>query len=506
MLQTLKELLVVTVIAMAVFRLARPAALSFMTSADFGRRRNAWFALTFTAFLAPDIWVFMAVAAVILLRLGRRDPNPAAAFLLLLYAIPPMSVRVPMIGISFLVNLDYPLLLCLCLMLRPALRIFRSGKVGFDRLDFFVLAYLMLTSVFFALPEVSRGIVMTPTVTDNLRRMVETFLGLFIPYFVISRCGPTPRSTLENMAAYCLSAGVLAAIGVFESARHWLLYADIMSRLGGAVQVYLMRGDSLRAMASTGHSLALGVILAMTFAVWLGLQVHVKGTGRRFGITALFIAGLIAAYSRGPWIAAAVAFFLFTALRPRALPRLLQATLVCALIAGVIAMTPIGSRIAEVLPFLGGTVDSGNIDYRQRLFDRSWEVIQQSPLLGDRWALLKLQDLRQGQGIIDLMNGYTAILIGSGFAGLALYLAFVLLAFSRAWGFYRRSLLQSDPDLAMAGAGILACLAAISLLAYSAGTMTQAITLSAGLAAAVARSTKEPRARSQIDATRPTHS
>ena len=493
MLQTLKELLVVAVIAAIVFRMARPLALRFMSPEDFRRRRNTWFAITLTAFLAPNIWVFMFVGAIFLVLLARRDSNPAAVFLMMQHVVPPMSVRVPMVGLSFLANLDYQLLLALCLTLPAALRIMRAGKTGFDRLDFLVLTYLMFTCVFFILPEVSPGILMTPTATDYLRRMVETVLGAFVPYFVISRCGPGARPAIDAMAAYCLACAVLAAIGIFEALRHWLLYAGIMTRLGNATQIYLMRGDTLRAMASTGHSLALGVALAMAFAMWLGLQYGVKENRRKLAVTALLAAGLIAAYSRGPWLASVFAFFMISVLRPRAVSGVFKAGVAFALVASLVAISPLGHKIADVLPFLGGTVDSGNIDYRERLLTRSWEVAQQSPILGDRWALLKLQDMRQGQGIIDLMNGYMAILCGSGYVGFAMYAMILLLGVFRARMFYQRYL-KTEPNLAMAGAGVLVTLLTISVLVYSSGRIDTQVILTVGLAAALARSLKTRRA------------
>ena len=38
------------------------------------------------------------------------------------------------------------------------------------------------------------------------------------------------------------------------------------------LDAYLMRGDSLRAQAATGHSITLGYIFAMAIACWLHLR------------------------------------------------------------------------------------------------------------------------------------------------------------------------------------------------------------------------------------------
>jgi O-antigen ligase len=109
------------------------------------------------------------------------------------------------------------------------------------------------------------------------------------------------------------------------------------------------------------------------------------------------------------------------------------------------------------LPFFGGQVDNFNVVYRQRLFDRSWQVIQESPMLGDQAALLKMQDLRQGEGIIDLVNTYMGILLENGFVGMTLFLSFILIALANAWSFSRRTM-HDDPDLGLMGASLVSCI------------------------------------------------
>src|SRR5262249_53999056 len=172
--QHLKQLLFVLAIAWAVFRFARPVALLFSNQRDFLCRRNAWYALTIAAFLSPTFPLFCLVAAVIIIWAARRDSNPAALYLMLLNVVPEFTWRVPMIGISSLVDLDFPMLLSLCLMAPAALRVAKSEQPpALRRLplaDYCLLAYLALTSVYFLLPEISRRVLMTPTATDRLSR------------------------------------------------------------------------------------------------------------------------------------------------------------------------------------------------------------------------------------------------------------------------------------------------------------------------------------------------
>jgi O-antigen ligase len=115
------------------------------------------------------------------------------------------------------------------------------------------------------------------------------------------------------------------------------------------------------------------------------------------------------------------------------------------------------------LPFLGGHVDSFNVVYRQRLWDRAWQIIQQSPMLGDDAALLQMQDLRQGQGIIDLVNTYIGILLDNGFVGLSLFLAFILGPLIKVCRLSRMRF-REDPDFGRLGAAIACSIVALLLM------------------------------------------
>ena len=152
--------------------------------------------------------------------------------------------------------------------------------------------------------------------------------------------------------------------------------------------------------------------------------------------------------------------FLFAALQPRPLSKLFKATGGALIIGMLVYLSPLGDKIVSVLPWFGGNVDNGNVIYRERLWDRSWQIIQDSPFLGDQGAMLKMQDLRQGEGIIDLVNTYVGILLDNGFVGLALFLLFILSAVFKAWAGNRRTM-SSDEDLCLMGASLVACIIAM---------------------------------------------
>jgi O-antigen ligase len=470
--QSIKELIVVLIISIGVFKLVQPVAHRYCLESDFKNRRNVWLILTCAVFLAPNFWVFVFVATPLLIRLGRQDSNPAAAFLFLLFLLPAVSVRIPMIGLSFLINLDFHLLLTFCLLV-PAARSFWKDKNGLAEpglraTDVLLLAYCLLTSFVFVLPEIGRGILMDKTFTDCLRRLISISFGLFVPYFVISRTSTNRAAVNDMIASFSIKCALLATVAIFEGSRHWLLYGEVRSRWGEGAGGYLGRGGDIRAMASTGHPLLLGYLLALAFGFWLYLQQGVESRASRIMITGLFLFGLVASYSRGPWMAAIFIYFAFAALGPRGMTRSFKAAAITSLLGLAVAISPLGKKVASVIPYFGGTVDIGNIEYRDKLFARSWEIIMNQPWFGDQRALLKMESLRQGEGIIDLINGYIIILLNNGFVGLSLFLGFVLIASFRAYKVSARAG-ASDPELGKLGACLVACTLGALLLTWGAG-------------------------------------
>jgi hypothetical protein len=460
---SLKELVVILVIAGAVFRLARPIALTFSSAADYSRRRNAWYALTAAAFICPSFWLYAAIAMPILFIVGRRDSNPGAVYLLLLQVIPPVSFSIPMLGLSRLFDIDHYLLLSFCVMVPAALRLRRSkhraGIRGLEWMDISLLAYGLLTAALYLHPEVARGVLNRSTVTDDVRRAFVFYVGVYVPYFVVSRSASSRRLLLEDMSALCVACALMAALAIFEGTRHWLLFNELPLRWGFDIGFtsYYFRGDTLRAMASAGQPLALGYVLGIALGFWFYLQSRVSFARYRVGVTILLLLGLIATYSRGPWLGAALIFIAYNWFRPRAMSALMKAGGGALILAMVISFTPIGAKIARLLPSFSVSSADESVIYRHRLLDRAFDIIRERPMLGDQYALLKMQDLRQGEGIIDIINTYVGVVLASGLVGLALFLNIILIGLFKAWALSKRTY-GSDPDFGAAGASLVACI------------------------------------------------
>ncbi|HEY6926909.1 MAG TPA: O-antigen ligase family protein [Steroidobacteraceae bacterium] len=477
MMLALKELIVVWAISAVVFRLATPVAVRFSSPEDLSRRCKIWYLLTGAAFLSPNFWVYVAIAAPALVRAARKDSNPVALYLMLLHVIPPIPVLIPVPGINSLFPLDNYRLLAFCVLIPTMYRLRRCDNPhrirGLQAMDVMLLGYGLLQTVLFVPPDLPSHIILQDSATNVIRRGVLFYIDVYLLYFVVSRSCSSRRNLCEAQAAFCLSSAVQAALALFEFVRHWLLYVDIAARWTGdaGASFYLLRGEMLRAQVTAGHALALGFLLALAFGFWLNLQSEIPSRARRIGITCLYWLGLLGAYSRSPWFGALLIYFTFQALQPRAVARLMKALVTSAALIGAILVSPLGRRITDVLPFAGGKVDSGSGEYRARLAQRSWDIIQQHPFFGDQLAYQKMEDLRQGQGIIDLVNSYAQVALFYGICGLALFVGVIALGLLKVL-YAMSQTLRDDPRSRQLGK---------SLLASSAGMLFMMATNSFGI-------------------------
>ena len=423
----LRALVVILILATTVFAFAKaPACALASTSGDFERRRNLWLAITLTAFLAHNFWIYIVVVAALLLFALPREPNRLAMFFFLLFAVPAIDAEITGLGvIRYFFTLHYVRLLELTVLL-PAFLLLRkqpdSERFGRSLPDKLIAGYVILICV------LTLG---ASTVTHTLRSGVfYAFIDIFLPYYVASRSLKNLQGFRDALMAFVVAALVLSAIGVFEFARHWLLYAGLGVALdaqwasGG---VYLERGDDVRAQGSAGHAIPFGYVIAVASGFFLYLKRSVPNA-MAWGLgLLLLIVGLIASLSRGPWLGAAAMLSVFVATGPSPGKGFVKLGLLGVIILPLLLVTPFGEKIVDLLPFVGG-IASDTITYRQQLLKICIGVILQNPFFGayDFMYSPAMQELKQGQGIIDIVNSYIGVALGSGLVGLSLFSGFFI--------------------------------------------------------------------------------
>src|SRR4029077_8972939 len=85
---------------------------------------------------------------------------------------------------------------------------------------------------------------------------------------------------------------------------------------------------------------------------------------------------------------------------------------------------------------------------------------------GDQDAYSKMQDLRQGEGIIDFVNTYADVAVFYGLIGLSVFVSFILVSLSKSYR-QARTLRASDPDQSLLGVALVACILGTLLMISS---------------------------------------
>jgi len=494
MIANIKALIVVLTLAATIFVLAKPIALRFMSMEDFSRRRLVWFVLTTVSFVSPNFWLYALVAVPMLIWANRKDSNPIALYLVLLHVVPPVGAIIPVLGNNGLFPLDNYRLLAFCVLLPATIRYRKNGRDGvasvFGAMDILLLAFGALQIALYVAPDLPHHFMIPDSPANALRRAVLYLLDIYLLYYAVSRICQSRKQLLEAAAGFCLGCAVMAALAMFERTRNWLLFVDIATRWGTDATFYLARGGSVRAQVSAGHSIALGYLLVVAFGFWLGLKSQLPKRMQRIGVTLLFWGGLFGAFSRGGWLGGAVVFFTFNAVGPRATSRVVKGAGVALAVGTLIAASPLGNAVLDLLPKTGQPVD----EYRHRLAERGWEVALANPFFGDQFPWPKMEDLRQGEGIIDIVNTYLGVALNYGLVGLFLFVGFILLGMIKTY-LRVRELTESDPDFALFGASLIACIMGTLIMIDSSSFIMgcqKMFYVLAGLATAYARLIESP--------------
>jgi hypothetical protein len=411
-------------LATAVFWLARaPACAVACAPADFERRRNLWYGITLAVFLAHNYYVYVGLAALLVLVTVPREKNRLAMYFAVLFAAPLLPNELPGFGLMdhFFV-IDYARLLSLALLLPAALALRKNP----DHTRFGVLATDKLIAAYIAL-----NFLMAASYSDNLTNVSRhglfyVFIDIFLPYYVASRALRDLQSFRDALMAFAISAMIICAVSIVEYGKTWLLYKNLEEVLGlgkdqWGYNLYLMRGESLRAVATAGQPVVLGYLVVVALGFFLYLRKLVPSpVVWRIGLL-LLVGGLLAPVSRGPWMGAIAGLVVFVALGPSPALGLSKLALVSGIVVAAVLFSPAGDKVIELVPFVGN-VEPQNAEYRQRFLEVGLAVIKQSPLLGNYYfgRMQEFDELRP-QGILDTLNVFLTVGLQTGLVGLTFF-------------------------------------------------------------------------------------
>jgi O-antigen ligase len=476
--ENIRALIIIIFLSTITFASVHQSACIISQTKDFTRRRNLWFGLTIAAFLTYSFWLYALIAILLLVYTYRQESNVPALFFFVLFALPIATVYIPGGGlINYLFAISHARILALVILLPTFFKLIRQndtlsfGRTGSDKI---LATYLLLTAILYlrgtGISETLQG---EASITETLRQSFYLLIDIFIPYFVISRSLKDLQAFRDALLSLVIAIMVLAPIAILEAYKQWLLYQPLNSTLElGGMTHYLGRDGMLRAIASAGHPIALGYLMVVGVGFYLFLQHSFqKKFFRRFGM-ALLAAGLIAPLSRGPWIGALVLLLVFISTGRKRVSRLLSFSLVSILALFLISLLPVGERVINLLPFIGST-EKGNVDYRENLITNSMIVIKRNPWLGSANYIEtpEMEAIREGQGIIDVVNTYIGITLEQGLVGLGLFVGFFALV---VIDIYRsmRMIPDRNSEEYLLGRSLLATILAILVIIVTVSSIT----------------------------------
>lgn len=431
----IRALIVILVLATLVFFFAKaPATEVSIAPDDFVRRRNAWFGITLAGFLSQNYWIFAVIVGVLIYQSAKRDLNPIALFFFLVLALPQIRVEIPgFAGIRYFYAVDYVRILSAIVLIPVCIKARKLAQIKGTKaqlpdkaLGLYVVLSLVLQSQY-------------DTGTNVARSAISWGIDVVVPYYAISRSVRDLKSFRDILMSFSIAAMVASMVGAFEFLRHWILYSSAGNALGVEWQPgYLARGDFLRASATSGQAIVLGYVVAIAMGFFLALRSIIA---KRFVFACgmlLLTAGIIAPLSRGPWVGLVLMLIVYVLTGDKPLQTVFKGGFAFFPIGVGLMFTEFGQKAVEYLPFVG-SVDKENVTYRQNLFDTSLQIILDNPYFGSTDYLLHMEELRQGQGIIDLVNTYLIVGLNTGFVGLGLYLLFFTVILMTA---FRRMMLM----------------------------------------------------------------
>ncbi|GJL93122.1 O-antigen ligase family protein [Hyphococcus sp.] len=416
----LKAYIVVAFVSIITLAFFRKPFLVQLGPNRFNNWAITWMAVTTCIYWLTNYWLAIIAIMAVVAFLARRESLKPAIFLLLLCVVPTLGDAIPGVaGINKFIMVT-PQLAIAAVVLMPSLffaaHMRRLNKTGATA-DLFFFLFIAL--------QIALS-VRAPSFTDMLRTGIQEFLFLAPIYYVLSRAPKSANDIRILTAAIILPVIILSAISIPEFLRNWHFYYQVVNNWFGDLPFgYSMREGYLRATTSVFNPIVWGYV-AMT-AIGLGFALLNDNFPRtyRFAAFGLLVTGLLLSLSRGPWIGAIIVVGVYILLSKKALMRSIQAG-TFAIITGMLSLlTPFGRNVIGLLPVVGGNADE-TIDYRQQLLDAAWDVILENPLFGsgDFLESSALQAMRQGQGIIDIVNTYLQVGLKSGLIGLSLFVLF----------------------------------------------------------------------------------
>ncbi|WP_324375323.1 O-antigen ligase family protein [Sphingomonas sp.] len=361
--------------------------------------------------LCHVVWLFY-LAIFLAIPLYAKSRGGAAALYAIVYVAAPVTFYKMTLHGSYLMPANKYLFATLGLMVAYLRNRDRGPKPR-------LLAHFDISMMIIVVLEISQA--RDPDLNLMTRQLIPILLNIVLPYYFLSRALTSWEDVRKFMLALALGGFVLAVVATCEAHLHWLLYKQLEANLHATAQTNAfqqVRGGMIRSPVTFPESTSLGNFLALGGVAMLTMRSAFPTKQKWYFACAVMIVGLIAPNSRGAYFGIIIGYLAFDFYVKKWGPLFVKFAVVTALYTVGLVAASHSQFVAEMMG--KGNASRGSTDYRVRLFARGMEEIHKHPMLGTtmKKALDNLEDMRQGQHIIDLVNGYISYGLTLGYMGI----------------------------------------------------------------------------------------
>lgn len=402
--------------------------------------------LAFLCLCIGQVFIAFTALGIVMAYYSRKRAVGAGIALFAILTIPAIMKTI-MAGSLQLINITSETSVILGLLAGSFMWTGRSGRQDMTR-D--LPAYMIIAVLTFSSAR-------DTTITNVLRVLMENMVAFVLPYLLV-RNGLRDSTAIRNAFLFVTAAGLcMSAVAIFESVRVWPIYQAYGQQFGTMTLANVkMRGGMLRAGGPLMNPPLSGAILALCFVTAFAARDLFRTTiGHRI-VLAVLVGGLFAMQTRAAWLGAV--FGTIGVIVSRRGIRGIIGYLPVLMIAGggIYAVAMVSPRVAGLVGFSADA--QGSSQYRDQLTDLGVEIVKQHPVIGQSPTVVQMQmsSLRQGEGIVDFVNGYLGIALFSGLIGLGLFVGALLLQGYRAYAGKRVARARGGGSFADLGLGVVA--------------------------------------------------
>ncbi|WP_126172158.1 O-antigen ligase family protein [Altericroceibacterium xinjiangense] len=368
------------------------------------------FAMPLVAWSLSNVWALYLVMGLWVPLMAGRFDRIAPVYLLSFLLLPSLDTEAVIGGVKLF---NFGVLDALAI--GAALAIYCNPAKGRALLQSDVWVCVLLLTFGAALSRET-------SLTHFLRTSVNIVFDFGLPYYVLSRGLRSIEELRAAMRWLACGGVILSAILVFEVSRAWAIYRELYALYELPTLILIKsRGGLLRAGGPFVEPTSIAMIMAICLvALWL-LRDQFRSRLHFYGLAAVIFIGLSAPQSRGAWIGCFFALAVSDIFLGRYAALARKVLVVAAGVTVVFTAAQFSPYLSESVGLSGHSSETS--DYRRELLRRGLEEFWGSPLIGYSTAELevRLEDMRQGEGIIDYVNTYVWIGLIAGPVGLAAF-------------------------------------------------------------------------------------